>query len=178
MKNVKILSLNGLMGAEGCHNTITIPLVGTSLQIVEEKEIPSCLWSMRNLTTLHLAGNGYVGEVKLSALGSGLNDVTLSHNRFSGTIPNLIQTMKRIDLSHNRFVGHLNVVTNTSTNDTMLHAQVNRLSGRLPIHSLEGVESVDILRGNKFSCHTIPQNDINSRGYICGKKCFNFFCSL
>ena len=170
MKKVQVLSLNGLGGAGGCPNSVKIPLLGTLLQSIETAEIPSCLWRLKNLTTLHLSGNGYRGEISMTRPASRLNDISLSHNRLGGTIPVAVQTMKKIDLSRNRLVGHVNGVANNSNVDTTLHAQVNRLSGRLPIHDLQQVTDVDILQGNMFSCETIPQNDVSNSGYICGKK--------
>ena len=170
LKNVGVLSLNGLEGADGCKTTITVPLFGTTLQRNRESDIPSCLWNLDNLTTLHLAGNGLVGDVYIDSStvsGSQLNDVSLSHNRLTGSIPTFIQSMKVVDLSHNRFTGHLSDVTNT-TNETTLHTQVNRLSGRLPTRILQTIPNLNILHGNMFSCATIPENDVNRHGYICG----------
>ena len=168
LKNVEVLSLNGLRGAEGCRNSHMIPFLGSLLQSKVNTEIPSCLWCLKNLTTLHLAGNGYVGEVEISDTGRRLSDVTLSHNRLSGTIPSAIQELATVDLSHNRFVGHISEVTGISNQETMLHTTNNRLSGRLPTSDLVRVANLDILHGNMFSCDSIPENDTRSFGYICG----------
>ena len=168
MTNVEVLSLNGLGGADSCEDTVTIPLVGTTLSRYKDSDIPSCLWSLRNLTTLHLTGNGFVGKVHMGETNGLLDDLSLSHNRLEGTIPRHIQTMKKVDLSHNRFVGYLSYVT-SGANDTVLKTIVNRLSGRLPLEFVENIPNLDVLRGNKFSCETIPQNDAGSHGYNCGK---------
>ena len=170
MEMVEVLSLNGLAGGDNCRSDITIPLFETSLQLAKDFEIPSCLWSLNKLTTLHLTGNGYVGEMVMLETGRRLNDVSLSHNRLEGTIPSFVQALKKVDVSHNRFVGHLSSVPNTSSGETELHAQVNRLSGRLPASDLQRVQIVDVLRGNMFSCDSIPENDVNRRGYICGES--------
>ena len=169
LKHIQVLSLNGLGGADGCGSKVTIPLLGTKLQTVAETRIPHCLWNLENLTTLHLTGNGFVGDIDVDSTLSGhLHDLSLSHNHLSGTIPTDIQMMLKVDLSHNRFVGHLSGIDNAS-NDSKFHAQVNRLSGRLP---QQAVSDLDILWGNMFACSTIPANDVNSHGYICGE--FNF----
>lgn len=169
LDRVEVLSMNGLAQAKQCRNTVTVPLFGTPLQSAEDIEIPSCLWNMSSLKTLHMAGNGYVGEIKMTGLDNRLNDILLSHNRLSGTVPTFIQSIKKVDLSYNRLVGHLSISTSTSSNETVLFTKVNRLSGRLPIEALKEAESVDILHGNMFSCDTIPENDAESYGYICGK---------
>ena len=167
---VEALSINGLAQARQCSNAVTIPLFGTALRSVDDIEIPSCLWNMSSLKTLHMTGNGYVGKIKMTDLDNRLNDVLLSHNRLSGTVPTYIQSIKKVDLSYNRLVGHLSISTNTSSSETVLCTKVNRLSGRLPIEALKKAESVDILRGNMFSCDTVPENDVGSYSYICGKN--------
>ena len=168
LKLAQVLSLNGLGKANGCSDTLTIPLLETSWRTSNDVEVPPCLWSLQNLTTLHLTGNSYIGTIPASeSKASRLNDLSLSHNKITGTIPSFVQSMTTVDISHNRLVGNLHDIKNTS-NESVLHAQVNRLSGRLPVHALEKIPSIDILRGNMFSCETIPENDVSSYGYICG----------
>ena len=170
MKYVKVLSLNGLRGADGCSNTFKLPLFGTTINSESETKIPVCLWNIDGLNTLHVGGNGYVGEIDTDSVVNStklLSDISLSHNRLSGTIPIGIQEMRRVDISHNRFIGHLSDTVNTS-DTTKFHAKVNRLSGRLPTQTLRDVPDLDILRGNLFSCDTIPGNDEFSHGYNCG----------
>ena len=139
------------------------------MESVPDVEIPNCLWSLNNLTALYLTGNGYVGTIEPTNIGSSLENVSLSHNRLSGTIPQFILGLKNVDVSYNRFIGHLSGNDlGSMSNETILQTQVNRLSGRLPTSSLRRAYIVDILRGNMFSCATIPKNDVSSTGYICG----------
>ena len=168
MEKIEVLSMNGLGGGLDCSNARTIPLFGTSLQNAEDVKIPSCLWSVNSLTTMHLTGNGYAGDITAVESGIHLYDVSLSHNRIDGTIPPFIRRMKKADVSHNRFVGHLSSVSMAASNETELRADVNRLSGRLPLEDLKNINILDILRGNLFSCETVPENDASSGGYICG----------
>lgn len=179
MHSIEVLSLNGLGMAGNCGNSYTMPLSGTTVMSGDgEFEIPSCLWSLEKLVTLHLTGNGFVGEIDTGGapFGSHLEDVSLSHNRLSGTIPSAILNMRVVDLSYNHFEGHLGgiVFRNDSNETTVLHTEVNRLSGRLSTAALATFSSLDVLRGNMFSCDTIPQNDVDSFGYICGMTMFLF----
>jgi Leucine-rich repeat (LRR) protein len=88
--------------------------------------IPSCIWSMRSLETLHLAGNGLAGVLPhdlqpvmaMNRTIYGLNDVNLASNVFSGSIPLSWQEWpwKSLDLSGNKLNGILSegfVVNNT-----------------------------------------------------------------
>lgn len=177
LASIEVLSLNGLKMASNCADVFTVPLVGTAVLLKQhENEIPSCLWNIDNLTTLHLSGNEFVGKIESHSFGSRLEDVSLSHNRLSGTIPTRLLTMKKADLSSNRFVGHLsNLDSLNMSNVTVLNTQINRLSGRLSTEALGSVSKLKMLQGNMFSCHTVPENDVDSFSYICGEIRYYFF---
>ena len=169
LKNIEVLSLNGLGWGDSCGDVQTIPLFGTRIFSGDDVEIPSCLWSIENMKTLHLAGNGYGGEIHSDIASTAVNDLTLSHNLFEGTIPAFVQNILNVDVSHNRFNGRISDVVNVSI-VKKLSSTVNRLSGRLSQGPLELASSLDILHGNMFSCDTVPENDEGAFSYICGKK--------
>jgi hypothetical protein len=105
--------------------------------------IPDCIWSMRSLQTVHLAGSGLGGslpgdmlmpvittaaDTNLSSDDSSvasqrvyvLNDVNLASNTLAGTLPLSWQQWpwKSLDLSGNKFTGILSegfVINNTCT---------------------------------------------------------------
>lgn len=60
---IEVLSLNGLGSAEGCKNTFKFPVSDVSLFNTIGGTLPSCLWCLRNLTVLHLTGNGMTGTL-------------------------------------------------------------------------------------------------------------------
>ncbi len=146
--------------------------------------IPSCLWSLPELSILHLSGNGITGTIFNSELGynaSKLIDLNLAVNSLSGVIPISIQQkgFQQLDLSNNRFSGELNHlnINKDYINSTLKLAQ-NRLSGRLSdrvVHELEAVTNLDILQGNFFVCGTfghekqnhLPKTDKYYNQYSC-----------
>ncbi len=62
-RQVEVLSLNGLRAAEGCDGRVEVPLSGVALFNTVGGTIPSCVWALRNLSVLHLTGNGLSGEL-------------------------------------------------------------------------------------------------------------------
>jgi hypothetical protein len=103
---VEVLSLNGLGVAEGCASSVVMPLSGVGLFNKIGGSIPSCVWTLRNLSVLHLTGNGLSGElVQVLPANSQVVDVSLSHNELTGTIPVDIFNIANVDLSYNQFGG-------------------------------------------------------------------------
>jgi hypothetical protein len=170
---VEVLSFNGLGSAEGCRNAIKFPFSDVTLFNTIGGTLPACLWNLRNLSVLHMTGNGLTGEI-IPHLPhySLISDLSLSHNKFSGTIPLGIHAIMQVDLSYNQFSGkyedHLQHWTNSFVN-----LEINRLSGQLPVSKLENVSDLNILKGNMFSCDTIPDNDEYVDDYICGSEDLN-----
>mgnify|MGYP003385489684 FL=1 len=131
---------------------------------------------MRNLSVLHLTGNGLSGELVGSLpANSQIADLSLSHNQLSGTIPLDILNIARLDLSYNQLRGKFEEHTKFKP-DSNISLEINRLSGQLPVSGLERVSngSLSVLRGNMFACNTIPQNDAYSRDYECGSQNLNY----
>jgi Leucine-rich repeat (LRR) protein len=140
--------------------------------------IPSCLWSMPALKTLHLSGNGLggtLGELK----DSYLTDISLASNRLVGSLPLSWQTWGKfvqLDVSSNKLSGTLSSKFVPAGNNSKLDITVNRLSGDIPA-SLRDVTDVNILEGNLFQCNqqSVPQNDPDKSSYVCGSDDFNIY---
>ena len=87
-RQVEVLSLNGLRAAEGCADSVVLPLSGVGLFNTIGGTVPACVWALRNLSVLHLTGNGLSGElIRSLPANSQIVDLSLSHNQLSGTIP-------------------------------------------------------------------------------------------
>jgi hypothetical protein len=170
---IEVLSLNGLGAAEGCRDTVKFPISGVTLFNTIGGTLPACLWRMRNLSALHVTGNGLTGGL-ISELPpySPITDLSLSHNKFSGSIPLGIQRIQRIDLSYNQFSGKYANSLEFWKN-SFVNLEINRISGQLPVSKLENVSDLNILKGNMFSCDSIPDNDEHVDNYVCGSESLN-----
>ena len=152
-----------------------MPVSGVALFNTVGGTVPSCAWALRNLSVLHLTGNGLTGELvpSLSAF-SQMAGLSLSHNKLSGSIPVDFLRIASLDLSYNELAGEY---TDRSQDvlDSTLNLEINRLSGQLPVPGLERVLNgrLNVLRGNLFSCNTIPDSDEYSRDYVCGSQNLN-----
>ena len=178
-ERVEVLSLNGLGAAATCDKRTVVPLSGVALFNTIGGTIPTCVWSLQNLTVLHLTGNGLTGEI-VSSLPpySHLVEVSVSHNQLSGALPLDIVSVVRLDLSHNQFAGEYPDHTyGQSIIESKIDLEINRLSGQLPVSELEQLlnsSSLSVLRGNVFSCNTIPSNDEYTEDYVCGSRNLNY----
>jgi hypothetical protein len=172
-RNLEVMSLNGLGSATGCRNTLTFPVSDVPLFNTIRGTVPDCVWDMSNLTVLHLTGNGLTGSL-LSELPShsSLTDLSMSHNQLRGTIPSGFERVKSLDLSYNQFSGKY-VNNPVHSPNSSVNFEINRLSGQLPVASLSLVSKLEILRGNMFSCDSIPENDEFVEDYICGSESLN-----
>jgi hypothetical protein len=175
-EKVEVLSLNGLRSSEGCTARTVLPLSGVALFNTIDGTVPPCLWNLRNLTVVHLVGNGFSGELipKLPEF-SQLFDISLSHNRLSGKIPLDFLKVAKLDLSFNQFEGEY-AYRSQEILDTDINLEINRLSGQLPVSGLQRLSnsSLRVLRGNMFSCNTIPDTDEYSHDYVCGSLHLNY----
>ena len=172
---LQVLSLNGLQASDNCNNIDVIPLTDVHLYNMIGGTVPFCFWRMKNLTVLHLAGNGLTGELpRALPQTSKLSDLSLAHNKLRGTISADILRIHHLDLSYNMLSGeytrHIELLPGSS-----IVLEINRLSGNLPDSELEGLwnRTVKILKGNIFSCNSIPENDENSQEYVCGSRNLN-----
>lgn len=183
------LLLDGLHSSVHCR-TLFLPTWRQSGYVSDHTEvtsdgIPSCLFSMPHLKTLHLAGNGYDQKLELptgvssESLFQAMEDLDLSHNSLKGTVPAAVwqHNFTSLDLSFNRLKGTIpGYVASYSSNETSITLQVNRFSGLIP-HNLLDAASINILNGNLFTCHgeesverttMLPSNDPRFASYNCG----------
>ena len=78
--NVEVLSMDGLVAADGCDwDTFTLPFIRRYVPL--DGSIPECMWDMSNLTVMHFAGNGITGTIESFSPGSSLINISLAHNR-------------------------------------------------------------------------------------------------
>ena len=102
-RQVEVLSLNGLQAAEGCRGGVVFPLSGVGLFNAVGGTVPLCVWSLLNLSVLHLTGNGLTGELaQFLPVHSQIADLSLSHNQLSGSIPLDVLNIAGLDLSFNQ----------------------------------------------------------------------------
>jgi hypothetical protein len=148
--------------------------------------IPTCLFEMKRLNTLHLSGNGLTGPLPNNVdISVNLVDLSLSHNKLTGHVPRVFQERiwYNFDLSYNKFKGTLSdsfgTVLGNLTVMRRLGLQVteddqgvvqysnpngavtlrnNRLSNTVP-SVVRGMYNVSVLKGNLFGCE-LDQNDL------------------
>ena len=140
--------------------------------------IPTCIFTMAYLQTLHLSGIGLRTKFpELENVTSSLQILSLPYNMISGTIPTVIQThnFNYLDLSHNKLTGSLSSNLSTALNDNFCAVDNNRLSGEI-WPSLNDAKNISILRSNMFSCpNGKPKYDPAYEDYSCGSSTLNIF---
>jgi Leucine-rich repeat (LRR) protein len=172
-----VLALDGLHTSEKCQNKFfpfSDRFTSYSLSATIENGIPSCIYNMTNLKTLHLSGNGLKDNIEKIHLGNKLTDFSLSHNILTGIIPKSVQNKvwKNLDLSFNKISGTLN--SNISLNSiysSSIFLDVNRLSGSIP-KTFKNVRNISVLNGNLFECteNELPIYDNERLVYECGSQ--------
>ena len=132
------LYLNGLGSSGRCPKRtksfdIFSPIVGS---------VPSCLWSLPNLETLHIAGNGLSGSLPDTDanISKKLIRVNIAGNNMKGYLrPDLMSPAAvELDVSSNKIHGSLESplfqnLSSIALSDFTFSAYVNRLSGGLPV---------------------------------------------
>jgi Leucine-rich repeat (LRR) protein len=107
-KKLTALVLDGLSSAKACRS---LNFAGTySINGAIQGGVPSCLFQMPNISSLHLSGNGLTGSLPPDLeVSPSMYDLTLSHNQLTGSIPRHIQQRKwyTLDMSYNRLTGTL-----------------------------------------------------------------------
>jgi hypothetical protein len=167
---LKLLSLDGLRGSFNCPDTARVPFSNVALFNYMQGSIPPCVWDFRNLTALHMSGNGLTGTIASPPSSTLLREVTLAHNQLSGTIPVLIRNVSSLDVSYNKLSGHFYGHNSALS----MNVAVNRLSGDLHEASLVSVPYLNVLQNNIFQCNSIPSNDEYYSFYICGSSDFDW----
>ena len=137
---------------------------------------------MPKLKILHLSGNSLRGTLPSEKIHnlSSLRDLTLSYNILSGIISRRIQerSWSNLDLSNNRFVGTLSSIYNSTSSNTSLKLDNNRISGSIP-SPIQGMKYINILEGNFYTCRydrsDLPFHDKSIDVYKCGSNILNLF---
>jgi Leucine-rich repeat (LRR) protein len=182
-ENMSALVLDSMSSAGACRRqfgAIHSLFPVTISTISQHGVVPSCVWKMPNMQTLHLSGNGLQGSLEdIDPAVTKLNDVSLASNRLIGTIPlswQLYGRFLQLDLSFNKLSGGLNGGFNISADNINLDLTVNRLSGRIPGAFMEA-NSINILDGNLFQCNygETPVHDPDSHQYTCGSDNFDIY---
>ena len=175
------LSLDGMSVSPHCRGHRLLSAL--SEQRLQHSAIPLCLLQLRNMTALHLSATGLTGSLPDGlVVSSTLQDLALSHNALTGTIPEALQRRQwvKLDLSFNKLTGELDsefaapVVDNGTT--TTLALANNRFSGVIP-HAVAVVQNIKLLTSNLFSCRIdhsdLPAHDSDRNNYQCGSDSFN-----
>lgn len=176
--NLTTLILDGLTSTDTCQIHSLDPILqGVFPMWYLSGGIPSCIWSMPMLSTLHLSGNGLTGNLGELSGSSLLRDVSVASNNLIGTIPHSWQRYGqfiRLDLSGNRLSGTLISDFNLTAEQQFVNMSVNRLSGNIP-HSFISASGVNMLTGNMFQCQDgdLPQSDPEKNKYTCGSDGLN-----
>ncbi|KAL6330441.1 hypothetical protein AAG906_040371 [Vitis piasezkii] len=113
-----------------------------------DSEIPSSLWTLRDLLLLNLSSNFLNSQLPLE-VGSmkSLVALDLSKNQFSGNIPStisLLQNLLQLYLSHNKLQGHIPPNFGDLVSLEYLDLSGNNLSGFIP-KSLEALKYLKYL---------------------------------
>lgn len=182
---MQVLALDGLSTAPSCRVPILNGIAGVNTYVLRTKamhgSIPSCLFSMPFLNTLHISGNNLDGSIAIMDEAAFLentlmDDLSLSHNRLTGTIPTALQQVKQwsgFDLGFNKFVGELYDGEEWYRTDAEVILDINRLSGRIP-GFYYAFSDVNMLQGNMFQCdgdglhNNVPSSDPYHSQYDCG----------
>ena len=178
LPQLKVLDLSGLHTASSCQHVLLPGLSSSyvSKGYVSQKSVPACYFHMPSLLLLHLSGNSHTGTIPAD-ISATLQDLSLSHNFLTGSIPSSVQDRNwlNLDLSHNRLKGLLRQYAVSEGQQSSLQLEVNRLSGPVP-GQLMDMHNISILDGNLFSCKTVddlPAHDPNRNTFECGSNAFN-----
>ena len=155
---LQTLALDGLTSGDNCFQQLWptnnfLNFSGRLTIRTMQGTVPSCIYRLPNLETIHLSGNGLLGHLP-DSLSDSISYLSLSHNYLTGTISSNIQmkALNSLDLSFNKLGGLFKVVSRSfNISSSYLHLRVNRLSGSLPLE-IHDAKDVAVLEGNIFSC--------------------------
>jgi hypothetical protein len=182
--HITSLVLDGLSSGSSCRQYL---LLGLSPAYVPSNfmsgSIPSCILTLPNISVFHISGNGFRVPFAsfASTVSSSLQDISLSYNQITGTIPYALQTMEVSyrDFSYNRIGGTIEKMSHLPptniTSNYSLYLDVNRLSGFIPDEFHDTFYQINILSGNLFECtgNSIPLRDPSASSYVCGSHQLN-----
>lgn len=177
---LRTLVMDQLSTGDGCGELSVANFKSRFARRLMEGTVPSCVWALPQLRTLHISGNGLQGTIgEINKAAAKLVELDLSNNFFSGSIPTSLQSycgMEQLAVANNKLTGTLSEDFSLG-NMTLLTLSVNRLSGELPasIAAAPQSMSIDVLSGNLFACGTaLPINDIASTSYVCGSSTMDY----
>eukprot|EP01031_Cornospumella_fuschlensis_P041619 gene41619-50790_t len=182
---VRTMSLDGMGASDQCLVRLWDPFDVSNAYFggLMSGTIPSCIWTLPNVTLLHMSGNGFTGQLPAHLRPScSLKDVVLTHNMITGTMPDSFQKFpfEVLDLSYNKLKGHIDGMSNLSLSYNVsqpgatVHLENNRLTGVLP-QSFDSAYNIDILTGNLFACDvkgrkSVVKHDPGNLNAICGSQ--------
>jgi Leucine-rich repeat (LRR) protein len=180
-ESIVTLAMDGLRAGAACRQYLLHGLSNAyTVRHALPQQIPTCLFQMKTLTTLHLSGNVLTGTLPNNVtISETLTGLTLSHNKLDGTIPRNFQSKQwdALDLSYNRLTGTLlSSFDNTTAAKGDLSLENNRISGKIP-HVLLKASKISILGSNIFDCNNqrtnLPEHDSGRANYHCASKSFD-----
>jgi len=191
-QSLRALVLDGVTSGETCKalfwgtdadEASSVQFNGSYSLRTLDGSIPSCLFDLPALQTLHLAGNGLEGPIPDRPLPPRLQDLTLSYNRLSQQVPTPLQKslaqLQVCDLSYNRLSGEFHgevVVNSNGESTTLLNLEVNAFSGPIP-SSFHKAKNISLLDGNLWSCNSersdLPEYDDYLDQFQCGSNVVN-----
>lgn len=132
------LLLDGMHAAPSCSQRIIPSLPNSGFLLGNERlhgSIPSCLFGLPLLSTLHLSGNGLQGSITLPPATSSASispqktSLEVSSASSSASVP--LSSLVTLDLSHNALTGSIPLELMIS-NITLLDLSFNRIDGTIP----------------------------------------------
>ena len=179
-QSLEVLALDGLASGDNCREQMPYPFSLLDAYLISPLvgSIPPCYWNLPNLTVLHLSGNGLGGSIISDIPDGNLQNISLSFNRLTGTIPKYLMEHHFVELrlSNNKFRGMFDTPSPIDpigvANRSILDLSTNRLSGFVPRHICD-VADLSALEGNLFDCdhhHSLPYNDPQYKEYVCASR--------
>jgi Leucine-rich repeat (LRR) protein len=178
-----IIAMDSLSSASSCKHSWRLSFINRIFWKYFGGSYPTCITALPNLVVLHLSGNGLGGQLGVIPPYSKLRNMSLTHNRLTGTIPKSFQEWPfvQLDLSVNRLTGEfLSNISKAYSHATCfgeispciprtgkISLTVNRISGTIP-SEVYNAQRVDVLTGNTFSCGHLPPEDPVVNYYTCG----------
>jgi hypothetical protein len=110
LTHLQVLDLDGM--SANCASPVWPGVEGSPLYADPiNGGIPSCLWTLSNLTTLRFSGNGLTGSIPSLPSYGNLSQLDLSYNQMTGSIPSTLQSwtlLTLLNLENNKFIGNIN----------------------------------------------------------------------
>jgi len=182
-ESLEMLIMSEMTGAPQCQrkywsNTPLHSLFsGFAYQTYLSGQVPTCLFSMRNISGLYMSSLGLSGYLP-DAISPRLKFLDLSQNKIMGTIPPAFfsNKLERLDLSYNLLSGNLASANGVQYSPAYnLSLTVNYLSGNIP-DSYVFMSGLNVLTGNLFACSDekpLPVYDKIKDNYVCASSVFD-----